>query len=260
MRIPLAFAALCLCACRMPWQPAGRACADGASLALPIDLDRFAGKGSVWPFGAHGGPHPEGHPGVDFLLDSADARGTIAVKASYTAEIISITPETDNPGASCIVMDSACVEVNLCHVVLDPALKPGGKVARGQALGTVALIAAEGRYSLHFGTYSGPDADLACPADFLADDTAVCRLGLAAGSPAPAFCGGMLSNIPDTVTWMGRSLYPEREARSMTVACTDGSSQIFALPAETGFCNARLSASDRARMNACLGSACAGVW
>lgn len=256
MRLPLALAALWLCACRMPWQPAERACADGARLALPLDLDGFAGKGSLWPFGAHGGSHPEGHPGVDFLVDSADARGGIPVKASYTAEIVSITPETDNPGASCIVMDSACVEVNLCHVILDPALKPGVRVERGQTLGTVALSAAEGRYSLHFGTYSGPDAGLACPADFLPDDAALCRLGLAAGGEAPASCG----NLSDTVTWMGRSRYVEAEARSMTVACADGSSQTFALPAEGGLCNAQLPASDRARMSACLGSACAGVW
>ena len=259
MRIPLALpalAALWLFACRMPWQPAERACADGAHLALPVDLDGFAGKGSLWPFGAHGGPHPEGHPGVDFLLDSADARGAIAVKASYGAEIVSITPETGNPGASCIVMDSACVEVNLCHVLLDPALKPGGKVVRGQTLGPVALIAAEGRYSLHFGTYAGPDADLACPADFLADDTALCRLGLAAGGAPPTSC----RNLSDTVTWMGRSRYPEGDARSMTVACADGSSETFALPAESGLCNARLPVPDRARMRACLGSACAGVW
>jgi hypothetical protein len=256
MRFLFILAALGLSACRMPWQPAERACADRASLDLPVDLSDFGGKGSLWPFGAHGGAHPEGHPGVDFLLDSADARGAIAVKASYSAEIVSITPETGNPGASCIVMDSACVEVNLCHVALDPALKPGDRVARGQTLGTVALSASEGAYSLHFGTYSGPDAELACPADFLAPATAECRLGLAAGSPAPASCG----NLSDTVTWMGRSGYAEREARTMTVACADGSSQAFALPAETGFCNARLSPSDRARMNACLGSACAGVW
>jgi hypothetical protein len=258
MRFPLLLAALglSLSSCRMPWQPAERACADRASLDLPIDLAEFGGKGSLWPFGAHGGPHPEGHPGVDFLLDSADAHAAIAVKASYSAAIVSITPETDAPGASCIVMDSACIEVNLCHVVLDPALKPGGQVKRGQTLGTVALSASEGRYSLHFGTYAGPDADLACPADFLAPATAECQLGLAAGSPAPAAC----SNISDTVTWMGRSRYPEREARSMTVTCADGSSRAFALPAESGLCNTRLSPSDRARMNACMGSACAGVW
>jgi hypothetical protein len=256
MRFPFILAALWLASCRMPWQPAERACADRASLDLPFDLDDFDGKGSLWPFGAHGGPHPEGHPGIDFLIDSADAGGGLEVRASYSAEIVSITPETGNPGASCIVMDSACVQVNLCHVELDPALKPGDKVARGQRLGTAALIAAEGRYSLHFGTYAGPDADLACPADFLPPETAECRLGLAAGSAAPASCG----TLSDTVTWMLRSEYPEREARTMTVACADGTSRSFALPAERGLCNARLSPSDRARMDACLGSACAGVW
>lgn len=256
MRFAPAIAALLLAACRLPWQPAERACADGARLDLPVDLADFAGKGSLWPFGVHGGPDPEGHPGIDFLLDSADARGAIAVKASFSADILSITPETAVPGASCIVLDSACVEVNLCHVVLDPSLKAGGKVARGQALGTVAALPGEGRFALHFGTYSGPDADWACPADFLDPDTAECRLGLAAGASGPGRC----SNMPDTVTWMERSAWPEAAARVLTVACADGTSQSFSLPAEDRLCNARLPPADRTRMDACLGAACAGVW
>jgi hypothetical protein len=128
MRVPAAALVLLLAACRMPWQPEDRSCADHARLDLPVDLADYAVGGKLWPFGAHGGAHPEGHPGVDFLLDPADARGDIPVKASFSADIISITPETEIPGSSCIVMDSACVEVNLCHVILDPALKVGGRV------------------------------------------------------------------------------------------------------------------------------------
>lgn len=256
MRRARAFAiAALLCACRLPWQPSERACAERARLDLPVDLAAFAGKGTLRPFGVHGGPHPEGHPGVDFLLDSAFAGAPIPVKASFSAEIVSITPETGLPGSSCIVFDSACVEVNLCHVVLDPALKPGDKVARGRTIGSVARAPGNG-YSLHFGTYAGADADVACPADFLDPDTADCLLGISAEGPRAAKC----SNIPDTVTWMQRSDYAERAARIMTVACADGSSQTFSLPPEEAFCNPRLSPADRARMGACLGSACAGVW
>lgn len=256
MRVPAAALALLLFACRFPWQPEDRSCADHARLDLPVDLADYAVGGKLWPFGVHGGAHPEGHPGVDFILDPADARGAIPVKSSFSADIISITPETEIPGSSCIVLDSACVEVNLCHVMLDPALKEGGKVTRGQALGTVALVPSENRYSLHFGTYIGNDADLACPADFLDPDTVECRLGLSAGGKAPERCGFPAG----TQTLMGRSEYDERSARTMTVKCSDGSSQSFTLPEENGFCNARFSSADRERMNACLGSACAGVW
>jgi hypothetical protein len=231
-------------------------------LDLPIDVSAFAGRGSLWPFGVHGGASPEGHPGIDFLLDGAgeggrgDGNGETVVKASFSANILSITPETDFPGSSCIVMDSACVEVNLCHVRLDPSLKEGDDVARGQRLGTVGPASANGSYSLHFGTYSGKDADPVCPADFLGPDTVRCLLGRAAGEGSPAGCG----HSQDTVTWMGRSAYGETSSRSLSVRCADGGSQTFELPGETSLCNPRLSASDRARMLACLGSACAGVW
>ena len=245
-----------LCACRMPWQSDGGSCAEGARLDMPVDMSAFAGSGRMWPFGVHGGAHPEGHPGIDLMLDATNAQGEIAVKASFTATILSITPETEFPGNSCIVMDSACVEVNLCHVALDPALKVGGKVARGQRLGAVGLIAASGRYELHFGTYSGSDADLACPADFLDPDSVECRLGLSAGGKAPARCG----YAAGAGTILGRSEYPERSERTLSVSCADGSKQTFARPVETALCSERLSPADRARMNACLGSACAGVW
>jgi hypothetical protein len=256
MKALAAAASLLLLSCHFPWQADERPCADSARLDFPVDLGRFAANGSQWPFGAHGGNHPEGHPGIDFFLDAADAQGDIPVKASFSAAILSITPETEFPGSSCIVMDSACVEVNLCHVALDPALKVGDQVERGQILGTVGLIASENRYSLHFGTYSGNDADLACPADFLDPDTVECRLGLAAGGKSPARCG----YAPGTVTLMGRSEYEERFPRVLTLTCADGGTQSFTRPEESALCNSRLSDADRARMNTCLGSACAGVW
>jgi hypothetical protein len=253
-------AACALLSCQTPWRHGERACADAARLDLPVDLAGFGDKGGLLPFGVHGGAHPEGHPGIDFLSDSADARGDMAVRAPFSADIVSITPETGYPGSSCLVLDSACVEVNLCHVRLDPAqasaLKAGGSVARGQRLGTVGQAEGDTRYSLHFGTYSGSDAEPVCPADFLDADTVRCRLGSEAGGAAPADCG----YAPGTVTWMGRSEYAERSPRLLSIPCADGGTQSFALPAENALCNSRLDAADRARLETCLGSACTGVW
>ena len=249
-------AACVFLSCQAPWQAGDRSCADAARLDFPVDLSVYAVKGSMWPFGVHGGTNPEGHPGIDLFLDSADVHGDIAVKASFSASIISITPETEFPGSSCIVMDSACVEVNLCHVHLDPALKEGGSVTRGQKLGTVGLTQSDGRYALHFGTYSGKDANLVCPADFLDPDSVRCRLGRDAGGKAPADCG----YAPGTVTLMGRSEYAERFPRDLSVKCADGATQTFSVEAENALCNARLSTADRGRMLTCLGNACAGIW
>ena len=259
MRFGIAAAAAAACAvlaCKAPWQAGERSCADQARLDFPVDLSVYAAKGSLTPFGVHGGASPEGHPGIDFLLDSADAPGEIAVTASFSAGIVSITPETDFPGSSCIVLDSACIEVNLCHVRLDPSLKEGGSVKRGQRLGAVGPVPGENRYSLHFGAYHGRDADPVCPADFLDPDSVRCLLGLDAGGAAPEDC----RYAPGTVTLMGRSEYPGRFSREMPVQCADGTVRIFALEGENALCNARFSPADRARMLACLGGACAGVW
>ncbi len=223
----------------MPWSSGERNCADTAHLNFPIDLQTFAQSGSIIPFGIHGGANPEGHAGIDFILDSNVSQQTIEVKASFTAEILSITPESAFPGSSCIVMDSACIEVNLCHLQLNKALKVGDRVERNSVLGLVGLEKKSKKYNLHFGTYSGPNADWICPLEFL------------------DFTGG---NIQDTVTWMERSEFPEKQAHALTVPCQDGSTENFSLPAENKFCADRLSTTDGIRMKKCLGNACAGIW
>ena len=248
-------ATICL-SCRYPWTPGEKSCADHASLDMPVDLQAFAAKGTLRPFGVHGGANSEGHPGMDLILKASDASGDIEVKASFSAEVLSVTPESDYPGSSCIVMDSACVEVNLCHLRLDPNIKAGSKVKRGQKLGTVGLMEAEGQYNLHFGTYSGHEADLTCPTEFLDNESIRCLLGLSTADPVPENCAA----FGNTSTMLGRSVYPEAAARELSVKCQDGTSQTFSLPAENLFCAPRLSSQDATRLNTCLGTACAGIW
>ena len=255
LALPLPF----LLACQAPWNSKEAHCADKARLNFPIDLGQFLEsikKASLWPFGVHGGTSPEGHLGIDFIFDTADFKAPVLVKASFSAQIISITAESAFPGSSCLVMDSACVEVNLCHLVRDAKLKSGMNVSRGQVLGTVGISPLDGNYNLHFGTYNGMTADPVCPDQFLDPDSVECILGRVQGESVPKSC----SNMGVTVTLMGRSTFPESQSRELFLKCADGNNQNFSLPAENTLCAPHLSKVDRERMLSCLGSACAGVW
>jgi hypothetical protein len=252
--LPLIFLSLALCACRAPWSGDGeRACADTARLDFPVDLSVFAEKGTLWPHGAHGGAHPEGHPGIDFISAGEEE---IVVTAPLSAQIVAVSAESTVAGNSCIVLDSACVEANFCHLRLDPGLKQGDNVKRGQRLGTVGREKSGGVLALHFGTYMGPDAGQVCPADLLDPDTLRCLVGLAAGEKAPENCGARSGEE----TLLGRSGFTEIFPRNMEVTCVDGSKEVFSLPAETALCNPRLEEEARTRMQRCFGPACAGVW
>jgi hypothetical protein len=231
-----------------------RACADMARLDLPVRLGDFGDQGVLWPHGVHGAAHPEGHPGLDFNLSAADA--DLAVFAPITGEIVATTPEADNPGSSCLILDSACIQVNLCHIRMEVGLGQGSRVKRGQLLGKVAPVAGGGAYSLHLGTYVKSGDQQVCPADFLHPDTVRCRLGESLGGQSPAACGPSAGSD----TWMTRSGYPESAARELTLLCADRTRQSFELPREASLCNARLPEATRRAIEACLGPGCAGVW
>ena len=248
----LTAAALCFTSCL--WGGGeDRACADDADLALPVDLADFAG-GSLWPHGVHGGGHPEGHPGLDFM--AADGfPGDIPVFASFSATLMEVQADSANPGSSCIVLDSACMQINICHLVLAAGLKAGSAVTRGQRLGSVGVTA--GRKTLHFGLYTGRDALPACPADYLEPDTVRCRLGLEKGSHAPDGCGPASGQE----TLIDRSNYEEAAAHAFTLTCADGTRKTFAIPGETRLCNPHLSDAQRREMDACLQlPECQGTW
>lgn len=245
-------AAACLAAC-LPAERE-RACADGARLDLPVRLGDFGGKGLLWPHGVHGAAHPEGHPGLDFNLAAAEAE--LPVYAPLSGEVVAAAPEEDNPGSSCLILDSACIQVNLCHLRLEPGLGQGSRVKRGQLLGKVVPVAGGGAYSLHFGAYVRSGDQQVCPADFLDPDTVRCRLGETLGGTAPSGCGPASGSD----TWMTRSAYPESSARELTLTCSDSTRRTFDLPREASLCNARLPEATRKAIEACLGPGCAGVW
>jgi hypothetical protein len=231
-----------------------RSCADSARLDLPVRLADLAAEGMIWPHGVHGAAHPEGHPGLDFNLPSAAAE--LVVLAPISGEILATTGEENNPGSSCLILDSACIQVNLCHVRMDPGIREGARIARGQRLGTVATVPEGGAYSLHFGAYVRSGEQQVCPADFQDPDTVRCALGETLGGKAPEDCGRRSGGA----TLMSRSSYPESAARELTLACADGKKKSFALPAETSLCNGRLPAEMRRDIEACMGPGCAGVW
>jgi hypothetical protein len=254
--VPHALLACSLLGSCVPWPglEEERSCADAARLDLPIRLADFASEGMIWPHGVHGAAHPEGHPGLDFNLpsDSAD----LAVFAPISGEIVAATGEENNPGSSCLILDSACIQVNLCHVMLDPGIREGSRILRGQRLGTVAPVPEGGAYSLHFGAYVRSGEQQVCPADFLDPDTVRCVLGADLGGKAPQDCGPRSG----AATFMTRSSYPESAARELTLSCADGSKRRFVLPAETSLCNGRLPVEMRSEIESCMGPGCAGVW
>lgn len=252
LRLLVPGAALALFAC-LPGE-GERACADSARLDLPVRLADFAAGGTLWPHGAHGAAHPEGHPGMDFNLASAAA--DIPVYAPIGGDIVASTGEEDNPGSSCLILDSACIQVNLCHIRMEPGIGDGVRVRRGQLLGKVVPVAGGGAYSLHLGTYVRSGEQQVCPADFLDPDSVRCRLGEARGEAAPSGCGPHSG----AETLLGRSAYPEASARELTLTCADSSRQTFVLPEEGRLCNGRLPESVRRAIEACMGPGCAGVW
>lgn len=246
-----ALAAAVLCGCQSAEE---RSCIDSARLDLPVDLAQYEAKGTVWPHGSHGAAHPEGHPGLDFNLSSAAA--DLPVYSPIGGEIVATTPEESNPGSSCLILDSACIQVNICHIRMEPGLKEGSRVKRGQLLGRVVPVPGGGAYSLHFGTYIRSGDQQVCPADFLDPDSVRCRIGEGRGDSAPAGCG----TRSGLETLMGRSTYPESEPRQLTLACADGTRKTFDLPAENRLCNPRLPEAMRKAIEACMGPGCAGVW
>ena len=133
------------------------------SIALPIqagDSARIAY--GIWPYGVHGGGHPEGHPGWDFEY----APGAM-VRAAADGVVKEITADTEIPGPPQFDLRVQNRPGYRTHHDLVAALAAGialdAGVVTGQALGTAGDVGPF--HATHFGLDRGTSS--VCPLDYL---------------------------------------------------------------------------------------------
>jgi len=145
-----------------------------ARLALPVRIeDLRAEKYGVWPFGVHGGGHPEGHGGFDFEL-ARDA----AVVAAADGRVERVEASRDFPGQFDVglVHDELGLRTSYGHLRDVPAsVARGATVRAGDLLGRPSWRDDEGFAMIHF-SVGDPRSDApfgeVCPLERLARDDA----------------------------------------------------------------------------------------
>lgn len=103
-----------------------------------LDMPIAAGDGAfnnygIWPYGVHGGNHPEGHGGID--IEFAGGANTLAVADGV---ILFLGPNSNFPARYDILLEARPgVVVQYDHMgAPDPAVFLGATVTRGQVLGS----------------------------------------------------------------------------------------------------------------------------
>ncbi|MCC7441967.1 MAG: peptidoglycan DD-metalloendopeptidase family protein [Bdellovibrionales bacterium] len=126
-------------------------------LDLPVRVGELDGD-YLWPYGVHGGGHPEGHAGFD--LFSTQER-TVVASADGT---ITVRKESDGPGGEDVeIAVGGGLLVSIHHLTPRSGLAVGDQVKRGETIGHLTLI--DGRYMIHF--HVGMGVSKPCPAHFL---------------------------------------------------------------------------------------------
>jgi murein DD-endopeptidase MepM/ murein hydrolase activator NlpD len=142
---------------------------NGYDAPFAVDLPVAAGDQAfaaygVWPYGVHGGGHPEGHPGLDF--DFAPG-ASIRAAASGTVDRIEANGEFPDQW-NVRVRHRAAYETKYDHVgALAVGVAAGAAVVPGQALGLAGDAGSGGShfYMTHFAVSIG--IDNACPVPYL---------------------------------------------------------------------------------------------
>lgn len=119
------------------------------ALALPVRIeDLRAEKYGVWPFGIHGGGHPEGHGGFDFELDR---EATVSAAADGVVERAEENGAFPGQFDLAIRHEPSGLRTSYGHLAsLAPGLVRGATVRRGDPLGRPAWRADEGFAMIHF--------------------------------------------------------------------------------------------------------------
>ena len=136
----------------------GNGASTAFSLRLPILASDIHPDGNrIWPYGAHGGGHPEGHPGSDFFLSAGSYAYAIA-----DGTIAAILTNPTWAGQVTIFLElSADVVAQYDHIdELTLLVGVGDSVSEGDILAEPALKDPPGMppmYVIHIGLRSGMD-------------------------------------------------------------------------------------------------------
>ncbi len=131
----------------------------------PIDPDTARTAFGLWPFGVHGGGHPEGHPGWDVEFQAG-----ASVRAAADGTVERIEPNGGFAGQWEIILRHRPGWATVYdHVgTLDAAITVGAAVTEGQSIGLAGNTGAPGGvpfYITHFAVRRGTDVQ--CPLPYL---------------------------------------------------------------------------------------------
>ncbi|MAE28279.1 MAG: M23 family metallopeptidase [Planctomycetota bacterium] len=138
---------------------------NGESVPFSMNMPLVAADGAInnygiWPYGVHGGGHPEGHPGIDIEY----ATGT-SVLAACAGTITAIGPNSHFPSLMDLMLEARPgVLVQYDHMgAVDPSLAVGSAVVEGQVLGDAPFSSSH--TAVHFALRLGMDTT--CPVPYL---------------------------------------------------------------------------------------------
>lgn len=220
--------------CELTEITAGGAC--GCDLQLPVDTTLQTGQYLLWPFGLHGGGHPEGHRGWDFVSDTQ--LSIYAPGAGTVVQFDTSVQDEDAEGTAPYIKLDCGVVVSFQPMRPDAAIKVGTHVTKGQRLGVMSPVF--GTYVVHFDTRTRadtPSEGTICPTAFF--------------GPSPR---------AQMATLLAASDYTEKTAHVDSAQCNDGTTLSLNVAAEDQLCNARLPAAQAQQIKACMTSNQAGVW
>lgn len=136
-------------------------CAKGnvSELDLPINRSDLANT-KFWPYGVHGGSHPEGHKGWDF-------KSSFAMNIMAPADaVVTDLSKNEKAGYDLKLSYSSMLSGSIQHIEPSADVKVGSKFKRGERLG-VATETNPGLFVIHFDISVGTEK--VCPYQFMSE-------------------------------------------------------------------------------------------